>query len=327
LVKKRKSIWEIKMITREEQLEFEKRALNKLKVYGITAFEFSKHVGLDRLHHKRNQPPLEIQELDGIIDGFLSKMGSQFKQDIEKVKAHILKPRGVNKKELNFNELEFSVTSTKTKVNFTFVLKQDRKKKGTAILLPITVIRKKGFRNIKGEHYIVERRIIMDDIVSKYLTEKELSAADRELLMKRGKVKTGKFTTIRGDGKNLSSTPKRGEPNKKGSNVKQALDAPVKVGDIFYNSWGYDQTNIDWYQVVAVSPSGKTCKIRRIEGKLKETGFMSGQTVPNPNKWHKQYPKVLQKKIRVSGKEVNLPMEHGWCPMWDGKPKHSSWYA
>ena len=110
------------MITRQEQLEFEKRALNKLKVYGITAFEFSKHVGLDRLHHKRNQPPLEIQELDGIIDGFLSKMGSQFKQDIEKVKAHILKPRGVNKKELNFNELEFSVTSTKTKVNFTFVL-------------------------------------------------------------------------------------------------------------------------------------------------------------------------------------------------------------
>lgn len=315
------------MITREEQLAFEKRALNKLKVYGITAFEFSKHVGLNRLHHKRNQPPLEIQELDGIIDGFLNKMGNQFKQDIEKVKAHTLKPRGVNKKELNFNELEFSVTSTQTKVNFTFVLKQDRKKKGTAILLPITVIRKQGFKNIKGEHYIVERRILMDDIVLKYLEEKQLSAADIELLKKRGKVKSGKFTTIRSGGeKNLSSTPERSEPNNKGSNVKQALDAPVKVGDIFYNSWGYDQTNIDWYQVVAVSPSGKTCKIREIEGKVKETGFMSGQTTPNKNKFVKG-SKPMQKKIRISGKEVNLPMEHGWCPMWDGKPKHSSWYA
>lgn len=311
------------MITRQEQKEFEQRAKSKLKGYGITAFEFSKHVGLDRLHHKRNNPPLEIKELDFVLDGFLRKMGSQFKQDVQKVKDHTLKPRGLKKKELNFNELEFSVTSSSSNVNFTFVLKQDRKKKGTAILLPITVIRKKGFVNNKGEHYIVERRIIMDDLMQKYLDEKSLSAADRELLKKRGKVKSGYFSTTRGD-KNQSDTPKRGEPNKKGSNIKQALDAPVKVGDIFYNSWGYDQTNIDWYQVTKVSPTGKTCKIRPIAGKLKETGFMSGQTVPHKGKFT---GKEIQKKIRISGKEVNLPMPHGWCPMWDGKPKHSSWYA
>ena len=163
----------------------------------------------------------------------------------------------------------------------------------------------------------------MDDLIGKYLDEKQLSASDIELLKKRGKVKSGKFTTIRSSGeKNLSKTPKRGEPNKKG--IKQALDAPVKVGDIFYNSWGYDQTNIDWYQVVQVSPSGKTCKIRPIAGKVKETGFMSGQTTPQKNKFTGP---AKQKKIRVHGGEVNLPMEHGWCPMWDGKPKQSSWYA
>jgi len=34
----------------------------------------------------------------------------------------------------------------------------------------------------------------------------------------------------------------------------------VKVGDIFYESWGYDQTNIDFVQVVSISPTGKTVK-------------------------------------------------------------------
>jgi hypothetical protein len=36
----------------------------------------------------------------------------------------------------------------------------------------------------------------------------------------------------------------------------------VKVGDIFYESWGYDQTNIDFCQVVEVSKTSKTAKCR-----------------------------------------------------------------
>lgn len=36
----------------------------------------------------------------------------------------------------------------------------------------------------------------------------------------------------------------------------------VKVGDIFYESWGYDQTNIDFAIVVSVSPTGKTALCR-----------------------------------------------------------------
>jgi hypothetical protein len=157
--------------------------------------------------------------------------------------------------------------------------------------------------------------------------KKQLSADDRALLKARGG--TGRVTTTRGGGEtNLSSTPNRPEPtNKKTSKVRKVLqqsdDALVKVGDIFYNSWGYGQTNIDWYQVVSVSPTGKTVKIREIHGILKGTGDMTGKTMPDKNKWK---GKVQQKKVRVSGKEVNLPMRHGWCPMWDGKPKDSSWY-
>lgn len=32
----------------------------------------------------------------------------------------------------------------------------------------------------------------------------------------------------------------------------------VKVGEVYYDSWGYDQTNIDFVEVVSISPSGKS---------------------------------------------------------------------
>ena len=37
----------------------------------------------------------------------------------------------------------------------------------------------------------------------------------------------------------------------------------INIGDIFYTSWGYDQTNYDYIVVVSVSSSGKTVKCRR----------------------------------------------------------------
>jgi hypothetical protein len=38
-------------------------------------------------------------------------------------------------------------------------------------------------------------------------------------------------------------------------------ERPVEVGDIFASSWGYDQTNVDFYEVVSVTPSGKSVRI------------------------------------------------------------------
>lgn len=37
----------------------------------------------------------------------------------------------------------------------------------------------------------------------------------------------------------------------------------VNAGDVFYTSWGYDQTNYDYVVVDKVSPSGKTAVCRR----------------------------------------------------------------
>jgi hypothetical protein len=43
------------------------------------------------------------------------------------------------------------------------------------------------------------------------------------------------------------------------------MSQTVKVGDVFERSWGYDQTNVDFYEVVSVSASGKTGKARRVK--------------------------------------------------------------
>lgn len=49
------------------------------------------------------------------------------------------------------------------------------------------------------------------------------------------------------------------------SAIAEIADAPrAQVGDILVCSWGYDQTNVDFYQVVSVSPNGGTCTIREI---------------------------------------------------------------
>jgi len=49
----------------------------------------------------------------------------------------------------------------------------------------------------------------------------------------------------------------------------QALD--VRVGVIFYDSWGYDQTQNDFLQVIEVSPTKKTVTCQMIGSKQSDT--------------------------------------------------------
>ncbi len=142
-------------IDRAEADEFVSRWKSKLKKYGLTHVEFSTHFFMDRLNDKRNKPPIEVVELDDIMRGFL-KSWSQFETDVKNVANHTAKKRGINKKAIPDNEYEFAVSSKSTKVNFVFVLKQDRHTKGTAMILPMTIIRKKAFKPTKGDHIIVE---------------------------------------------------------------------------------------------------------------------------------------------------------------------------
>lgn len=88
----------------------------------------------------------------------------------------------------------------------------------------------------------------------------------------------------------------------------------VKVGDIFRSSWGYDQTNIDYYQVVALIGQ-HFAEVREICQQSQETGFMAGDCVPAPGQWateadysdagkayhaqHGHYPRKAKAPFRV----------------------------
>lgn len=66
------------------------------------------------------------------------------------------------------------------------------------------------------------------------------------------------------------------------SSEKNAVNlAGFIVGDILYSSWGYDQTNIDFYQVVKVTE--KTITVKEISYKSEYDSSMSGYKVPVKN--------------------------------------------
>lgn len=107
-----------------------------------------------------------------------------------------------------------------------------------------------------------------------------------------------------------------------------------KPGDILYSSWGYDQTNIDFYQVIATTEKTITfrevCQIRTSDGPL----TMTGSTRPDVNHFTKD-SKEYTRSAKTSGigeKGLIKFAEHPGSMMrylwqWDGNPKGWSDYA
>lgn len=126
------------------------------------------------------------------------------------------------------------------------------------------------------------------------------------------------------DGVELNSHGRMHTKSTMNNNESKIQKAP-KVGDIVYNSWGFDQTNIDWYRVEKVSP--KFVTIVEIKGKLKdgEEGFMCGHSIPV------QPVEVISETMRKSWRSENetyyVNFKYGGGGLWDGLPRYTSWYA
>lgn len=56
-----------------------------------------------------------------------------------------------------------------------------------------------------------------------------------------------------------------------------------KVGEILHTNWGYDQTNVEYFEIIDVK--GKYVTLRELAQERTETGFMSGNCVPLPGKY------------------------------------------
>ncbi len=53
----------------------------------------------------------------------------------------------------------------------------------------------------------------------------------------------------------------------------------VSVGDVFVSSWGYEQTNVNFYQVISVHGK-KTVTVQEIRASVHRTHSMSGYKTP-----------------------------------------------
>lgn len=62
-----------------------------------------------------------------------------------------------------------------------------------------------------------------------------------------------------------------------------ALEHDYKVGEVLSASWGYDQTNIEWFEIVATTR--KTVTFRKIAAHSVETLSMQGKCAPKPGEF------------------------------------------
>jgi hypothetical protein len=105
--------------------------------------------------------------------------------------------------------------------------------------------------------------------------------------------------------------------------AKKAFCHSLQPGHILTSSWGYEQTNIDFYQVTALIGSHmvEVRKIRRIDVS-KDPLYMQGDVMPDIDNF-------CGEPFRRHVKEGNrLKIEsYASASLWDGKPEHFTAYA
>ena len=90
------------------------------------------------------------------------------------------------------------------------------------------------------------------------------------------------------------------------------------VGDVLYNSWGYDQTNIDWYQVVDLKP--KSIVIRPVRKNYGEKAHLAGYSQPRRGDFCGE---LVVKPLADNG---SVRFNQGAAAKWNGKPVYESHY-
>jgi hypothetical protein len=87
-------------------------------------------------------------------------------------------------------------------------------------------------------------------------------------------------------------------------------------------SWGYEQTNVEFYQVIRALPA--SVELRRIQSNRLEAGAqgMQGTCTPIPNSFIGE-----PKRYRADGTNSVKIADRIRASPWDGRPRHWSSYA
>lgn len=120
----------------------------------------------------------------------------------------------------------------------------------------------------------------------------------------------------------------------------------VKVGDFFSSSWGYDQTNVDFYKVVGMTPSGKSVRVQKWTSALHSSNGPQDYVVPgespatyidwsgvdqNADYWTQKEQKVerevavMTKRLSSYGSGAYISLNsYSSTSLWDGKPEYQT---
>lgn len=112
------------------------------------------------------------------------------------------------------------------------------------------------------------------------------------------------------------STAKTAMPN--------PVDLGVKVGDIFVASWGWEQTNIDFYEVVRLT--GASVVVRPISKHVAESvNWGVDKVMPNPGEYTggEMTRRIQDWSDRPTFKATEVSNAY----LWDGKPETQTSYA
>lgn len=102
---------------------------------------------------------------------------------------------------------------------------------------------------------------------------------------------------------------------------RKATGRGVEVGQYMVASWGYDQTNVDFYRIEKLVGSTMVELIKVGAISTGESGNMSGKVIPNDQ------PLKGAEPIRVVVKGGSAKVNGNYASVWDGTPRYVSWYA
>lgn len=104
---------------------------------------------------------------------------------------------------------------------------------------------------------------------------------------------------------------------------QEAEAANLQVGDVFVSCWGYEQTNVDFYQIVE-KKTNKTATVRKIACvSVKETGWASDMVKAAKDSFIGE-----PFKVRLQGDYFNMSSYKGAKKVYnENETFHRSWYG
>lgn len=113
-------------------------------------------------------------------------------------------------------------------------------------------------------------------------------------------------------------------------NTTSQSSAPVRtpvVGDILVSSWGYEQTNIDFYRVLKVTKASVV--IAQVSSVTKRTDWGGGKKTPGNETVGAPQTHRFRHRIDWGGKATyNVKLNtYSYASLWDGTPQSFTDYA